>query len=749
MASDPAASQVLKTAVYQRPGHILAVAADESFRKKLAGELAKQGHTVLATADGQHALDLAQGAQFDLAVVEVALPDIDGVELCRRLKANAGTRHPAVMLLAAAPNVEAQVRGLEGGASDFLSKPLAWPVLHARIVAVLEQQRTVASFQAEHERIEGRARECARELQAANAGLQKEIARRTQVEKIWRDSEERCALVERGANDGLWDWDFVTKQVHFSPRWKNMLGYGPNELKDHLDEWLTRVHPDDRVGLRDDIQVHVSGLSAHLEHEFRMLHKDGTYRWVFCRGLATKNADGQPCRMAGSQTDITERKLAEFKAAHDAFHDELTGLANRALFLDRVGQALARTRQNANAKSAVLYLGIDRFEIINDGLGFQTGNALLAAFAKRLQRCLRPTDTFARLAGEEFGVLLEDVRSLAEATALANSIHQVLTDPFQLGDREVFVTASVGIVLTKTKYAGAEDLVRDAHTAMHSAMAAGKSRQETFASGMHAQVLTQLHMENDLRQAIKGREFCLWYQPIVSLQSGRVSGFEALIRWRRPYGLVQPSDFIHLAEETELILPITAWVFHEAFAQMRDWLKQFPERAGMTVSVNASGTAFSEGHLHRQVAEALKETGIAGSSVKVELTEGVLMQHDDGSTLAILSQLKSMELGLAIDDFGTGYSNLSYMHRLPIDILKIDRSFVSSMGPGGKNSEIVRTIKALAHNLGMVTVAEGVETQQQLDQIRELGCEYGQGFLFSKPLPADEAGQLLAADPKW
>jgi len=750
VAFDPFASGVLSTDVFERPGCILLVDAEETFRRGLASKLQEHGHTVLSASDGQSALKLAQDTELDLALLEVQLPDMNALDLCRRLRAGAKRRYLGVILMSALQDPQAQVRSIECGANDFLSKPIDWPVLRARLGALLKYQRAIASLQTAHDNLEARVQERTSELLAANASLEKEGAYRKQIEKALKESEERYALAARGANDGLWDWNLAAKEIYLSPRWKSMLGYEPQEIGEDSNEWFKRVHPDDMRGLREDIETHIRGNSAQLEHEYRVQHKDGTWHWVLCRGMAVRGPDGQPYRMAGSQTDISARKLAEMRSAHDALHDDLTGLANRVLFMDRLGHALRRVRQSLNVRFAVLLLGIDRLQIINDSLGFQTGNQLLLAFGERVQSCLRPTDTIARLGGDEFGLLLEDVRGLIEATALANSIHQALTDPFALGEQSVFVTASVGIVLSKPKYERAEDLLRDAYTAMHSAKASGTARHETFHSGMHAQVVTLLHLENDLRQAIKGGEFRLCYQPIVSLESGRITDFEALIRWERPpFGLIQPGEFIPLAEETELILPITLWVLREACAQLRVWRGRFPAFPPFSVSVNISGKMFSQDDMHEQIAEVLKQTGVQGADVKLEITEGVLMEKDDKHTLASLGRLKSMDLRLMIDDFGTGYSSLSYLHRLPMDILKIDRSFVSKMGLEEKNSEIVRTIKALAGNLGMAVVAEGVESAQQLASLRQLKCEYGQGYYFAKPLDPGSVEKLLAENPKW
>ncbi|HEY3323206.1 MAG TPA: EAL domain-containing protein [Planctomycetota bacterium] len=740
-------THVLTTCVFDRPGRILLVEADPDVLEQLSADLEKCGHTVCPVQSAHAALSLAATERPEVVLIGAELPDMSAAELARRLKSDPALSYAAVVLLA--ESIQAFTTGQPSPFNDVILRHVETPVLHARIAALLKYERAINSLRQAHGELEQRVQQRTTELSTANDKLEEEITRRTLSENALRESEDRYELAERGANDGLWDWNLDTRQIYFSPRWKTMLGYDPAQFEDRTDEWFSRVHPEDMPGLKEAIERHLAGGTPHLQYEYRMLHRDGTYRWVLCRGIAVRHADGNMQRMAGSQTDIHDRKLAEQRLINSAFHDELTGLANRALFMDRLEHALQRLRQNPAAKCAVLFLDIDRFHIVNDSLGQKTGDQLLSAFGRRLKQCLRATDTIARMGADEFAVLLEDIGSLSDATVLAGSTQEALKKPFQLSQREVFVTSSVGIVLVKPKYETATDVLRDAETAMHRAKAAGTARQETFNSGMHAQVLMLLHLENDLRRAIEGNEFCLEYQPIVSLDSGRITDMEALIRWRRsPTTLISPAEFVPLAEETDLITPITLWVLKEACRQLRIWQTRYPEHAQLCMSVNLSGHAFSQDDLHQQIGSVLAETGVSGKSLKLEITEGALMENGK-NTLAMLSQLKSMNLRLAIDDFGTGYSSLSYLHRLPVDVLKIDRSFVSNMGLGAKNAEIVRTIRTLAGNLGMQVIAEGVETGQQLGRLKDLKCEYGQGYFFSRPVPPAGMDKLLAAPTHW
>lgn len=443
------------------------------------------------------------------------------------------------------------------------------------------------------------------------------------------------------------------------------------------------------------------------------------------------------------QAEVTERKIAEARLIHDAFHDSLTGLPNRALFMERLERAIERAKRLKNYLFAVLFLDLDRFKLVNDSLGHLVGDQLLIAFVRRLEVWLRSTDTVARLGGDEFVILLEDIKDVSDATQIAERIQKELTLPFNLSGHEVFITTSIGIALSTTGYDQPEDLLRDADTVMYRAKALGKARHEVFDKAMHARAVTQLQLENDLRRALERQELQIHYQPIVSLKTSMITGFEALVRWQHPsLGLISPAEFIPLAEETGLIVPIGYWVLRESCRQVRAWQERFVATSPLTLSVNFSGKQFSQPNLLKQVDQVLQETGFNARSLKLELTESVLIENAE-SAAAMLSQLRILGVQIHIDDFGTGYSSLSYLHRFPIDALKIERSFISSMGIDNENLELVRTIITMAHNLNMNVVAEGIETAEQLTQLRALQCEYGQGYFFSKPLNREAAGALI------
>ncbi|HEY9750603.1 MAG TPA: PAS domain S-box protein, partial [Allocoleopsis sp.] len=376
-----------------------------------------------------------------------------------------------------------------------------------------------------------------------------DFTERKQAEEALRESQERYALAVAGANDGLWDWNLKTNEIYFSSRWQSMLGYQEGEISSSPNEWFSRVHPEDVERLKAQINLHLEGLSPHFESEHRMRHQDGSYRWMLSRGLAVRDADQKVSRMAGSQTDVTERKHVEEQLLHDAFHDVLTGLPNRSLFMDRLGLAIERSKRPGNNLFAVLFLDLDRFKVINDSLGHMIGDQLLIAIARRLEACLRGGDTVARLGGDEFTILLEDIVDIHDATRIANRIHQALQSPFNLQGQEVFTSVSIGIALSETGYDWPEDLLRDADTAMYRAKSLGRACHEVFDRTMHLRAVELLHLETDLRRAIERQELRLYYQPIVSLTTGRIHGFEALIRWQHPErGLISPAEFIPVAE---------------------------------------------------------------------------------------------------------------------------------------------------------------------------------------------------------
>ena len=557
-----------------------------------------------------------------------------------------------------------------------------------------------------------------------------------------QESETRYALAAKGANDGLWDWDLVTGDVYYSPRWMEILGIeSDDKLLPCKNCWLERIHPDDRDTVSTELEAHLKCETTSFRNEHRIKHTDGTYRWVLIRGMAVSDNGGKAVRIAGSMSDITERKSAEEKLAHDAVHDALTGLPNRKKLMERLARSIKRIKHNSNYGFAVLFIDLDRFKTINDSLGHQAGDELLLIITEKLGELVRPSDMVARLGGDEFVIVLENVRSKEKVSQIAERILTCLQKPNEISGQQIYSSASIGVVLASPAYDQPDDLVRDADIAMYRSKVKGKGRFEIYDSKMRSSAVSLLQMEMDLRRAIDRDEFTLNYQPIVSLDSEKIVGFEALIRWHHPtLGNIPPDDFIPVAEETGLILPIGNWVLREACSQMQQWRENYSLANSLIVNVNLSARQLEQKDLVKQIARILKDTKLDPACLKLEITESVIMKNAE-ETITKVRKLREMGVLLSIDDFGTGYSSLSYLHRFPIDTLKVDRSFVNLIGAEGEHSEIIQTIITLAFNLGMDVVAEGVETAEQLEFLRHVNCSYGQGYFYSRPVT-----NLLAAE---
>jgi diguanylate cyclase (GGDEF)-like protein len=579
----------------------------------LSTTLTDQGYKVRSVTNGQMALTVAQAAQPDLILLDIKMPDMDGYEVCSRLKATEPTTEIPVIFLSALDETWDKVKAFQVGGVDYVSKPFQLEELLARIESQLK-------------------------LQAAKAEIRQ---------------------------------------------------------------------------LNTELETRVRQRTAQLEKE------------------------------------IIERQRVQDQLLHVALHDALTGLPNRAWYMRQLGQVLDRSRQHEHYQFAVLLLDCDRFKLINDSLGHSVGDQLLIAIARRLESCVRPANTLARLGGDEFTILLEEIHDLNDATSMANNLLKELFHPFQLQDHEIFTNASIGVVVGDKTYEQPEHLLRDADTAMYQAKAIGKGCYQVFDATMHDRNLSNLQLETDLRRALERYELVVHYQPIIRLETGRIAGFEALVRWQHPErGLLFPGVFIPLAEETGLIVGIDLRVIRLACTQFRDWQQQGLITEPLIMSVNLSAKHFPKPDLVRQIDKILMETEINGENLKLEITESAIMSNAE-LAIALLEQLQARNIQLSIDDFGTGYSSLSYLHRFPLDMLKIDRSFVSGSRDDLENLTIAKTIVTLADSLGMSAIAEGIETTQQLGQLRELGCALGQGYFFAKPMPSSAAKELLKQPPQW
>jgi diguanylate cyclase (GGDEF)-like protein len=565
---------------------------------------------------------------------------------------------------------------------------------------------------------------------------------RSRMRRAMADVQERFALAVRGSNDGVWEWILDTGEMHFSRRWRDLLGYGVDDLTNSVQEWFGRVHPQDLPSLRADIDAHLAGTKPYHENEHRVRASDGTYRWVISRGVAQRDTVGRPVRMAGSLTDTSDYRMREEKLREENRQDMVTGLPRGEPFLERLGRAVEQRRENPLVAFTVLMVDVDRFRWLADSIGHQAADAMLAQLSRRLMACVRPGDFVARFGGDKFSILLENVEDVNSGTELANRIRLAVRDPFEVDGQTVYVTVSIGLTTSARGYDNADDVISDVSAAANKAKERGQDRHEVFETKMRIDALTHLRLEVALRQAVEKDELELHYQPIVSLESGQLFGFEALCRWRHERrGLVPPAEFIPVAEQTGLIVPIGRWAIREAVRQLARWQQIMPHNP-LTISVNLSGRQISDPRLIEDIEMSVEAAQLRPGSLKLELTESVLMDNAD-AVQRILASLRQLGVHIWVDDFGTGYSSLSYLHRFPVDGLKIDKSFVDALSGGAQGVAMIRTILNLAFNLGVDVIAEGIETAQQAEQLLRLGCMRGQGYLFSRPMRPTRVVEML------
>ena len=580
--------------------------------------------------------------------------------------------------------------------------------------------------------------------------IRRQLAERDQLFQLI--SENAADMIALVGSDG--------RRLYNSPAYQKVLGYSPEDLKDSSS--FDQIHPDDRPRvLKAAEQARLTGHGEPMEYRIR--HKDGSWRTLESTASPIRNAKGQTDKLVIVNRDITDRKRAEELLAHNAFHDGLTNLPNRALFLDRLQHALTLSKRHANYKFAVLLIDIDEFKIINDSLGHTAGDELLIKIGQRLKEAVRRADTvsrprgnglvakpanddtLARLGGDEFTILLDDIRDPIEAVRVAERMQAELATPFVVNQQEIVISASIGIAASTTPHTQAEDLLRDADIAMYRAKRAGKARCEVSDTAMHEAAVKRLRLETDLRKAFEQGEFRVFYQPIVSLQTGKITGFEALTRWQRPEGIVPPIEFIAVAEEIGLIIPMNRQLRREACQQLQSWQSEFPATPPLTMSVNITPKEFAQPDLASEIGKTLAEIGFDPACLQLEIIETIAMGDAEKSG-QVLAQLKALGVRLSIDDFGTGYSSLSRLRRIPVDTLKIDRAFIMNMDSDPESHEIVRIIIMLAHNLGLKVVAEGTETEKHITLLKQLNCEMSQGYNYSRPADAQAMVKLLASN---
>ncbi|ACK73486.1 response regulator receiver modulated diguanylate cyclase/phosphodiesterase with PAS/PAC sensor(s) [Gloeothece citriformis PCC 7424] len=568
-----------------------------------------------------------------------------------------------------------------------------------------------------------------------------ELAQRQQIETALRQREQRFKALIENAADIIIILDAQFCFSYLSPSIKKVLGYSCEELIGQ--SILTLIHEDEEFVFRETLNKVIENPEisvSEVEYHFRTRH----HTWSIMEGVV-KNLLNEPGveGIVLNFHEITQRKLAEAQLRHDALHDSLTGLPNRALLMDRLTQAINREKGRFYTHFAVLFLDVDRFKLLNDSLGHLVGDQLLISFANCLKKIRRFTDTIARLGGDEFVILLEDLSEVGQAIKVAQRINEILSSSFLIDDQEIFITASIGIAFSNSSYEHPSQILRDADTAMYYAKNNGRGKYQVFDSSMHIHALKQLQLENDLRRAIERDELVVYYQPIICLKNGTLIGVEALVRWQHPQeGMISPAEFIPIAEETGLIIELDQWVLNTACQQMRFWQEKYSDFKSITLSVNLSGRQFSQPDLIKNIDNILTQNKLEKQYLKLEITETVLIENPN-SAAEMLEQLIERKVTVCLDDFGTGYSSLGYLHRFPLDVLKIDRSFVSNIETNTSNSTIIRTIITLARELEIEVIAEGIETEQQREFLQSLGCHYGQGYWFSPPVDGRELISLV------
>ncbi len=781
---------------------VLLLEEDLHLRQILTEVLTSRGHTITVCEDVETAWEAYQLEHHPIAVLALQPKGGDGLQLGRRIRALAGG-DATVLVFVAGHRAAWRLPPLLEVADDCWVKPIKLDLVEMRLAVAERTARERigwAANDAETQRIkqelgrlqasasDGPGTAIATETGEPEAGLRgrmRRIAASLGISTGVRELEEAMpapgsapltpagngvvaavgapakiappppddAEVLRGGcagetagpdfTEGWWDWDLTADKLSFSPQWKAMLGYEPEEIGTAPAEWFDRVHADDRDQLKAALDAHLEGRTPHLENQHRIQRRDGSYTCMLGRALALRDVNGKPVRVTGSHADVAGLRG----------YEPLTRLPNRTTLIDRLGRALDRTRAGDGRLSAVLFMDLDRFKNINYSLGHHIGDQLLKAVSTRLRSCLRGQDspdrlgtTVAHVGGDEFAVLLEGIREVNDAVRVAKRIQEELQGPFDVEGHEVFTSTSIGIAVSSPDYERAEDLLRDADTAMFRAKALGKASYVVFDTGMHARAVSLLKLETELRRAVQREEFRVHYQPIVELETGKIVGFEALVRWQHPDGeLLLPKDFLAVAEETGLIIAIDRGVVRDVCKQLRSWNAQFRRSVPLTVSVNVSGVQFLRPDMIVEIDRTLRNYGVYGRSLKLEITESVIMEHARYAA-DMLQQLKALDIKLSIDDFGTGYSSLSYLRRFEIDTLKVDMSFVNRIDTDEESWEIIRTIVTLGNNLGKDVVAEGIERGKQRELLLALRCRYGQGYFFSKPVDAEAATLLLVAD---
>ena len=696
-------------------------------------EILMSDYKMLCATNGKDALKLAVSSVPDLILLDIMMPDMDGYEVCRQLKSDDRTQNIPVIFLTAKKEEEDEVKGLELGAVDYISKPFSSVILRhkARIHMELKLHR---------DNLEEIIRERTIEISKSHYKLHQEISERVQVQKALIEQRAYFLQLFENSPQAIMIVETDGKVVEVNKGFEKIFGYTEKEIKGQYSKTL--IVPEDMVA--EDETFHQNILSGKtISKETFRLRKNGELIPVSFLGYPAMVKD-QIEGLFILYRDISERKKFEAQMLHQSFHDSLTGIPNRALLMERLNRSLERSKRRKEYQFAVLMIDLDNFKSINDSIGHMAGDKFLIQFSNQIKQCIRSTDTIARMGGDEFAVLLEEFNHPREIFKIARRIYNIGKSSFFIEKNEIKISASIGMVIKTKSYDLAENILRDADIALYRFKETGKSSFRIFKKEMYRRTLESLKMQSDLSYAISNNELVLYYQPIISVAKEELIGFEALVRWRHPVrGMVGPNLFIPLAEETDLILPLGRVVLKEACRQLKQWHDTIPGADRLTMNVNISTKQFMDGELTNFIIKTLEENKLAPEFLNLEITES-LINKKAKSMISKLSVLKNHGIKVVLDDFGTGYSSLSYIQDFQIDSIKIDRSFINDMDrDDGGSVEIVKTILALCRNLGLGVVAEGVERRTQLDILKELNCGKIQGFYFSKPVDRNKAADII------
>jgi diguanylate cyclase (GGDEF)-like protein/PAS domain S-box-containing protein len=666
-------------------------ALDELFAILVEAGLPAERVVDLIEAEGQ----IEEQGQA-LLVLFAASPADEALRMVTRLRKGLNSATLPIVVLMAKGREELMVRALEVGTDDCLEMPAYPPLALARIRALM-----------------GRLREMAEGV----------------------DQRQRFDLVVRGAGDGIWDWRLTDDSVYFSPRWRELLGYQPEDRFNAMEDWLALVHPEESEMVKRDLRNHLEGISLAFQVECRLRHKSQSYRWFLIRGTSQRDPYGHTTRMAGSLTDISERKLT----------DPMTGLPNRIVLYDRINQAIIKTRRRKNSNFGIILLQIDRYETMREAYGQSFCDNVQRVVAQRIVGILRMTDTLTIMSDTTMCILVDVMREDTDLVRVAQRVRGAAEEPVSLGEESVMLTLSIGMAQGSTHHIGADELIKDATAALNKARQSGAGHEAVFDPDMQRRARDRLRIEADLHQALRREELRVFWQPIVELGPNRLAGFEALLRWEHPTrGLISPLEFIPVAEESGLIVPIGKFVLREALRQGRAWHEAGAPR-DLFVSVNVSSRQLDSPDLVEAVTAALSEHPLPAGCLHVEITESAVMR-DVARSQDVLKQLKALGCHMALDDFGTGHSSLSLLQRLPLDYVKIDRSFITAMSGEFSGESMVGAIIQIAKILHLTVIAEGIEAEADELRLRALGCQFGQGYRYGKPLPAPQWQDVLFAN---